>query len=225
MDLLTASRRKRTALIRYAASIEECMTDYAQFQKHLGALGETAYTEPRLEWHETLIDSAFKTFVKNGSFKDALDVGFGTGYSLGKFKELGINATGITIDEQEVTAANALGYNVRLMDMAFLDFPDNSFDLVWCRHAIEHSPMPVIALLEFYRVLKVNGFMYIEVPSDQGIHLENTNHYSMLSDGAWQNLFQKVKMTLIYRGQFVGMVEYCDGSYQDIYWHYWLKKI
>jgi len=189
-------------------------------QRHLEVLNKTVYREPKFEYHEQLIDSAFDTFVKKGSFKDVLDVGFGTGYSLDKFKSLGIHAVGISLDQHEVTAAGFIGHDVHLMDMAFLDFEDKTFDLIWCRHTLEHSVMPMIALMEFKRVLRDGGFAYVEVPQDEATHVDNENHYSMFSDRSWQSLFRKVGLKLLYRGQWVIHLD----EWIDIYWNYWLKK-
>jgi SAM-dependent methyltransferase len=196
--------------------------NYTRFEKHLESLKRTGYTEPKFDWHERLIDKAMDTFVKKGSFKDVLDVGFGTGYSMDKFKSIGVHAVGISLDQHEIAAAN--GHDVHLMDMAFLDFEDDSFDLVWCRHALEHSAMPVIALMEFKRVLRKCGYLYIELPSNHGVHLDNENHYSMFSDEAWQSLFRKVGLPLLYRGQYAGSVNSGGTRYTDIYWYYWLKN-
>lgn len=199
------------------------MIDYTQFRKHLETLKKTVYTEPQYSYHEKMTDSVFKQLIEPSSFKDVLDVGFGTGYALDKFKTLGIKTTGITLDEEERKAANFL-HDVRLMDMAFLEFEDESFDLVWCRHAIEHSPMPMIVLMEFKRVLRKGGHLYIEVPSSNSIHIENANHYSMLNDEAWQSLFRKVGLQLIFRGQMCAMIGSDRGVSADIYWQYWLLK-
>ncbi len=177
------------------------MTDH--LRQHLEGIRKTVYREPKFDYHERLIDSAFETFVKKGSFKDVLDVGFGTGYSLEQFKRLGIDPIGITLDSDELQLATALKYDVRLMDMAFLDFADESFDLVWCRHTLEHSVMPMIALLEFNRVLKPGGYLYVEVPQDESVHTDNPNHYSMLSDRSWQSLMRRTGLKLLYRGQWV----------------------
>jgi SAM-dependent methyltransferase len=196
------------------------MTDYAHLRQHLESLRKTVYREPQLDYHERLIDSAFDTFVKKGSFTNALDVGFGTGYSLNKFKECGIKATGITLDDEERKAQHFLGHDVHLMDMALMDFEDKTFDLVWCRHALEHSVMPMISLMEFHRVLKDGGNLYIEVPQDESVHVDNPNHYSMFSDRSWQALIRKAGFKLLYRGQWV---IHLDG-WIDLYWNYWLQK-
>lgn len=202
------------------------MRDYNRLAKHLQALENSVYPEPELKYHEKFIDNAFGHFVEKGSFKNALDVGCGTGYTLNKFKAAGIKATGITMSEHEVTAQNFIGNDARLMDMNFLDFNDGEFDLVWCRHSLEHSVMPLIALMEFNRVLQPNGHLYVEVPSDNVIHMENLNHYTLFSDYAWQMLFRKAGYFLMYRGQYAVMIQGSkqNDGYLDIFWHYWLAK-
>jgi ubiquinone/menaquinone biosynthesis C-methylase UbiE len=189
-----------------------------RLEAYLTSIHSTIYTEPKIDYHEKIIDQAFDAYVKNRSFSNALDVGFGTGYSLDKFKALGINVTGITMDLQEFAAMKE--HDVRMMDLNLLDFEDESFDLVWCRHALEHSVMPFIALLEYRRVLKNGGYLYVEVPQDEAVHVDNPNHYSMLSDRSWQALMRKAKLNLINRGQWT---IHLDG-WIDIYWNYWLKK-
>lgn len=202
------------------------MRDYSHIEKHLDEIEQTVYPEPQFEYHEKIIDAAIENFVNGKPFTDVLDVGFGTGYSLKKFKEKGLKVTGISLDDSEVQGMRFQGFDVRKMDMAFLDFPDNSFDLVWCRHTLEHSVMPFIALMEFKRVLRNEGYLYIEIPADSGIHINNKNHYSMFSDHVWQSLFKKLSLNLLWRGQYV--VHVFDANTQldvnDIYWYYWLKK-
>jgi ubiquinone/menaquinone biosynthesis C-methylase UbiE len=189
-----------------------------RLEAYLTSIHNTIYTEPKIDYHEKIIDQSFDAFVKNRSFKNVLDVGFGTGYSLNKFKELGINVTGITMDVVEFAAMK--GHDVRMMDLNLLDFEDETFDLVWCRHALEHSVMPFIALSEYKRVLKSGGYLYVEVPQDECVHVDNPNHYSMLSDRSWQALMRKAGLNLINRGQWTIHLE----GWVDIYWHYWLRK-
>lgn len=202
------------------------MTDFSRFEKHIETLNKTIYREPAMGYHEKIVDAAFDNFIKKGSFTNALDVGFGTAYTLNKFKDAGIKATGITLEEKELQGARFIGHDVRLMDMNFLEFPDGSFDLVWCRHTLEHSIMPLIALMEFLRVLKPCGHLYVEVPSDNVIHIDNPNHHSLFSDAVWQGLFRKVGFRLLFRGQFaVGIMGSPQtSSYTDLYWQYWMKK-
>src|SRR6185295_13701831 len=53
----------------------------------------------------------------------------------------------------------SLGYDVRYMDQSFLDFPDGSFDAIWCRHCLEHSVFPYFTLSGFNRVVKPGGWL------------------------------------------------------------------
>ena len=195
-----------------------------RIRQHLETLRKTVYSEPKFPWHENIIDSAFDQFIKPDSFENVLDVGFGTGYSLEKFKKFGINPIGITLDNSELQCALLLKYDVHMMDMANLDFDDGKFDLVWCRHTLEHSSMPMIALMEFHRVLGKSGHLYIEVPADNVMHIENPNHFSIFSDGAWQALFRKAAFTLLHRGQFTVAHPNGKQKWYDMYYQYWLRR-
>jgi SAM-dependent methyltransferase len=170
-------------------------------------------------YHNQIVDALFNNFIKKGNYQNVLDVGFGVGYSLDKFKELGIKVTGITMNEDERKAAFIVGHNVQIMDMANLDFEDKTFDLVWCRHAIEHSVMPIIALMEFKRVLQPGGVLFIEVPQDGSLHTDNPNHYSIFSDRCWQSLFRRLNFHLLVRDQSLVHFE----NWVDMYWQYWLR--
>ena len=77
--------------------------------------------------------------------------------------------------------------------MNFLDDRDESIDLLFCRHSLEHSPFPYITLLEYNRVLKNNGKLYIEVPEPDCdvAHEENRNHYSIMGRKMWLSLLQR----------------------------------
>jgi SAM-dependent methyltransferase len=56
--------------------------------------------------------------------------------------------------------------------------------MIFLRHALEHSPYPIFSLMEYNRVLKQYGKIYIEVPQPNcdRKHEENLNHYSILGE-------------------------------------------
>lgn len=112
-----------------------------------------------------------------------LDAGCGLGYALGIFKNEGIDYVGITIGDSDLKYCIDNGYNVKKMDISFLDFDDNTFDLIWARHCLEHSIFPLYTLNEFNRVLKSGGYCYIEVPAPntECHHEANPNHYSVFN--------------------------------------------
>ncbi len=93
-----------------------------------------------------------------------LDIGCGQGVALKHFAADKLNAVGIAIGE-DVRICCEKGYNAVEMDLSFLDFEDETFDLVWSRHVLEHSIFPYFSLAETYRVLKPGGILYMEVPA------------------------------------------------------------
>jgi len=122
-----------------------------------------------------------------------LDVGCGQGTALDLFERRDYRPVGITLNREDVAVCRAKGFSVREMDQSFLDFPDQEFDLVWCRHCLEHSIFPYFTLAGFSRVLKPDGWLYIEVPApDTSCHHEtNRNHYSVLGKSMWVDLLAR----------------------------------
>ena len=51
-------------------------------------------------------------------------------------------------------------------DICDLPFEDNSFDVVFCNHVLEHIPDDTKAMQELYRVMKVGGFGIFQIPQD-----------------------------------------------------------
>ena len=51
-------------------------------------------------------------------------------------------------------------------DICDLPFEDNSFDVVFCNHVLEHIPDDTKAMQELYRVLKPNGMGVFQIPQD-----------------------------------------------------------
>ncbi|KAF0112789.1 MAG: type 11 methyltransferase [Rhodospirillaceae bacterium] len=121
-----------------------------------------------------------------------LDIGCGQGLALGLFRDAGHDVVGLTLGA-DAAVCRSKGLPVLETDFAFLDFPNATFDLVWCRHALEHSAFPLFTLAEIHRVLRPQGLVYVEVPApDTACHHErNPNHYSVLSKDMWLSLFGK----------------------------------
>lgn len=51
-------------------------------------------------------------------------------------------------------------------DICDLPFKDNSYDVVFCNHVLEHIPEDAKAMSELYRVLKPGGWGIFQVPQD-----------------------------------------------------------
>jgi SAM-dependent methyltransferase len=53
------------------------------------------------------------------------------------------------------------------LDLTDINFPDNSFDIIYCSHVLEHIPADLKAMTELYRVLKPGGWALLQVPVDR----------------------------------------------------------
>lgn len=51
-------------------------------------------------------------------------------------------------------------------DICDLPFEDNSFDVVFCNHVLEHITDDIKAMQELFRVLKKSGFGIFQIPQD-----------------------------------------------------------
>jgi SAM-dependent methyltransferase len=50
------------------------------------------------------------------------------------------------------------------MDITSIDYPDQSFDVIYCSHVLEHVPDDRKAMQEFYRTLSDDGWAILLVP-------------------------------------------------------------
>ena len=65
-------------------------------------------------------------------------------------------------------------------DICNLPFQDNSFDVVFCNHVLEHIPNDTKAMQELFRVLKKGGFGIFQIPQD--ISREKTFEDASITD-------------------------------------------
>jgi SAM-dependent methyltransferase len=157
--------------------------------------------------------------------KDAriLDIGCGQGPALDIFRVRGYRgAVGVTLNDEDVRICTEKGHVVCKMDQSFLEFPDDSFDVVWARHVIEHSIFPFFTLTEFARVLAPCGLLYLEVPAPETSchHEKNPNHYSVLSRGTWVSLLGRCGFAVRDEGSFV----FTTPMGPDEYWGFICSK-
>jgi len=60
--------------------------------------------------------------------------------------------------------ADLSGLAMVKMDITNIDYPDNSFDIIFCNHVLEHIQNDIKAMSELYRVLKEGGMAILLVP-------------------------------------------------------------
>ena len=69
------------------------------------------------------------------------------------------------------------GAAMQVQDITKTTFEDNTFDIIFCSHVLEHIEDDKKAMRELFRILKPNGFAILQVPLCQehnGIKLETT---------------------------------------------------
>lgn len=185
----------------------------------------TVYHEGESHFHKDITRDVVKRFVDPRELHKGakiLDLGCGPGYFLDEMRDRGFtNIEGVTLSIEDANICVDKGHKVRRSDMNFLEDRDESVDMLFCRHSLEHSPFPYITLLEYNRILKPNGFMYIEVPSpdcDQP-HQENKNHYSILDRKMWLALLQRTGFDIQWY-DYEFPVEFLDerGKVQERYY-------
>jgi ubiquinone/menaquinone biosynthesis C-methylase UbiE len=116
-----------------------------------------------IEW------AAISNYIKLNS--DFLDVGCGTGYALQKAKEdKNCNVFGI---DPEPGSHGVGRYNKEVKMSSFIQkaysekipFEDNSFDVVYSSHVLEHVSDEIQSLKEMKRVLKEDGVLILGMPT------------------------------------------------------------
>ncbi len=180
--------------------VERSATDV--FNGFLSRIQKEVYAEADSELHSSLIDQMVPQFAKFLPNKQVaiLDVGCGQGYALLKFQGLGFeNLTAITLSTEDVQGTRKRGFVCYQMDMSFLRFEEDSFDALWVRHALEHSPFPYLTLLEFNRILKKDGLIYLEMPMpNTPRQLESwPNHYSLFGEQMWISLYGRSGLKVV----------------------------
>lgn len=201
-----------------------------KFVKFIEEMGNDTLIEEPSDLH-TEITQSFIKFLNDhytaDKFNKVLDVGCGSGVALEEFVKYGYNPIGISINAKEVEICRKKGFKAMLMDQSFLDFDDNSFDIIWARHVLEHSIMPYYTLLEYKRVLKNNGILYVEVPcpSTEILHEKNPYHFSMFTTNVWLTLFEKAGFSALFKTDINFEIPQVNGTKaKDSYVNFYLTK-
>lgn len=170
-----------------------------KFREYEKRAYSTVYSEGEKTYHDNIIVELAEQFLPEMKIPKKgliLDIGCGSGTFLSAAKKKGWkNTIGVTLSKDDIAFCEKKKFKTLESSMSDLDIEDNTADLIWCRHALEHSPYPLFTLYEFHRVLKESAHLWIEVPCPDNerafMHEFNPNHYSIMGQRMWEGLFEK----------------------------------
>jgi ubiquinone/menaquinone biosynthesis C-methylase UbiE len=128
------------------------------------------------EWHIP----EFVPFAEMRGRK-VLEIGCGNGADGVMFAAAGADYTGVDLTEAAVAATRKhfavlnLPGEFRTANAERLDFPDDSFDVVYSYGVLHHTPEPARAIHEVHRVLKPGGRAYVML-----YHRHSFNYYARI---------------------------------------------
>lgn len=163
------------------------MRNYSNFDKYYDELLGDIYAQPPDEKHTNDTKSLIYSWLFSLNITSVLDVGCGEGEAQDFFRECSdkINYEGIALGA-DVKHAQSKGRNVYEADFNFLELAeDNTYDLILARHALEHSPFPLITLMEWHRIGKL--YLCVVLPNPEHYTFTGRNHYSVMGShqSAW----------------------------------------
>lgn len=197
--------------------------DFTNIIKYLEKLVADIYPQPQDAGHTSLAEESIKWVMdKDVEITSVLDAGCGEGFCETYFNQLGVEYTGVAFGN-DVTNAQGEGHNVHEMDFSFLEYPDGSFDLIFSRHSLEHSPFPLLTLMEWNRVSK--RYLALVLPDPSYWTYTGRNHYFVLNQLQWENLFKNSGWKIV-REEVKSMIM-TDGDTKKVNIEFWylLEKV
>lgn len=165
------------------------MRDYQNLERYLNELIADVYEQPPDDGHQAALEFIVKKWLPNlHGLTSVLDVGCGQGQAFGILGQYAERVAGVTLGS-DAAICKEKGLEVYCNDMSFLPFADNEFDLIFARHALEHSPMPLVTLMEWHRV--AHQWLLVVTPNLEFFGPSGRNHYYVLRPDQWANLFER----------------------------------
>jgi SAM-dependent methyltransferase len=149
--------------------------NFGRLNIYLNRLLGDIYAQPPDPGHTRMAQQLVDKWIANIAAKKVLDVGCGQGFMEPMITKLGMKYTGVTLGE-DYRICKEKGLDVYEADFTFLPFEDNSFDLIISRHSLEHSPMPVVTLMEWHRIAQ---WLCLVAPAPEHYGWGGLNHYSV----------------------------------------------
>lgn len=158
-------------------------SDWSHIQKHYEKLTKNIRPELHSPHHEAAAHEAVKNLCTKLHITSVVELGCGVAPLLDVFKSMGAKTTGVSYVQEHNQ------HEVIRADMHATGLPDASYDLVASRHTLEHSPMPLLLLMEMYRLSKQYALAILPTHTPRMITTW-IDHYSVFDQVGWEKLFQ-----------------------------------
>ncbi len=124
-----------------------------------------------------IIDAGMRHLPNPSVGQRLLDVGCGSGEFLNRARSCGWEVVGVEIDPKAVEVCRRHGIDVRAGSIDSLDIRRERFDGITIRHVIEHLHDPIAMLAICHKLLKPEGWIWIETPNinSQGYRFYGVN--------------------------------------------------
>ena len=147
-----------------------------------------------------------------------LDVGSGAFPTIGQDLP-GVEVEAYYCDEQDFTDFYKKYkvvplFHIEYQDMEHLTYTDNSFDIVHCANALDHTRDALAAVKEMIRVCKPGGWIYIDCHLDQR-ETGHKHYWSAKQDGTLRN--GEIEFSL--KDEFGFEIEFIDEGGESRYNH------
>lgn len=140
-------------------------------------------------------------FLRRGRL---FDYGCGNGEFLSLCGVAGIDADGVDLDSKAIRHASSLGLKVRQGGCEVLkDIPSETYDWVTVSHVVEHVYDLNRLLVEFNRILKPGGKLWIETPNGRAAGLDEFAQF-------WRGLEPPRHLVLFSRRALLGKLNEHD---------------
>lgn len=193
------------------------------FTKNLNANFGNYHRDDTYIKEEKLFENIFlkrinkiQKFIKKGF---ALEVGCSTGLMLSLLEKRGWKVKGVEISEKGAMIAREKGINVLVKPFEEIKFREK-FDLIVFNHTLEHLKDPFMSLYKSKKILKKNGFIYIDLPNFDSLtakifkrrwpFLLPKEHLWHFTEKSLRHLFQNLGFKIVYVEKSSGIWNFND---------------
>ena len=149
------------------------MRDWLFIDKYYQELLQDIYEQPEDVGHTMMAKEIIEKWFPKMDGRTVVDMGCGTGFCSDFVEEQGKEYIGI---EEGTVSKSPIILN---KDFSFTGFKDNTFDIVLSRHSLEHSPFPLLTLMDWHRISK--KYLLLVLPNPDYYTYMGRNHYSVMN--------------------------------------------